>query len=585
MCHDASHDAAVNFSVDFSLHPHQPTTHGGTHIIAQSELRERSICFNQNSAAMLDQSVINVGQPIAQTCSIFSAEDRIKDQQAFNVLRLGQGLDSRHREEYGPIIDDLTAEIRQLRAELKFHQAQGPRSLQDKQHFEISISNLPKHGRAQLDATLGLFANSLDNPSATRPRKSRPRVNQLSCFSPESGSPLYKHAIRPLDSAYASMSVDGGSGVTSCDRVPSTEGPEFATQKVEKYLDSIPADPCQMQGVIVDEKRNDWEGDFVSKSLVNIKQETRRHCCVNESRTLAKETTKASLQSLGSSNRFHYSPLFVHPDSPHESCALFDTLTLFGSDDGSLAETGYTHSKKRRRDGITIYYRNAPFCIDLSGDSGESLLAQDPARNMRNATTTFAQLPCRQPDTYYSTPEPNSQLGPVLLQLSQVIMKVDEKDPPGFLDEYGEAGDADFQFPWSEEQPQYTALQPLEPCGLGNVLPDDHFIVNVTTSRTKKDACWVHSKTEHGNNSKATDATVLPAFRPLYQRPRSSFPGAVKISYEDMCIKHLIPALLPLPIIFCPPANTLDASDSHSDSWEQEDASLPSLRSGDGFTD
>ncbi|KAJ3497954.1 hypothetical protein NLG97_g1504 [Lecanicillium saksenae] len=485
----------------------------------------------------------NIAQSTSQTCSTVSAEGGIIGQPAVIAPCLGQGLRNSYHEDYAHIIDDLTVELRQLKKELRSQKAQGPRSLRNMQLFEININNLSTSKKRKLEATLSGFASSLDNSSTSQLKMYRRRVNGLSCSSPERLLLSYKSGSRPVDSAYASMPADHNSSTVSPNRISCIEGIYSVKQKVEKYLDNIPVDLYQSQGVIPDKGRSvgidDGELTF-SRNVKQKRQQTYRHS--DNSKTLDKKP-ELKPQSPDPLKRFYYKPLFIHQDSLNGPAVLDESnLSLLGSeDDGSLGETKYAPPKKKT-------------------SRSEWPLAKDTAHDVQSMTIPLAHLPCGQSLTRFYASELDSPLSRAPLVESQVITEVVKDSLLVPEDNAAEPDETGFQFSWTDEQSQYLMYQPLEPCGLGNVLPDDHFTIDVTTSRTKTDADWACPKTEQDRRTKATFLTPLPAFRLVPQRSWNSFSGAVKIEYTG--------------------PNCFDTSDGYTDFAEPEETHLSSMWSG-----
>lgn len=308
----------------------------------------------------------------------------------------------------------------------------------------------------------------------------------------------------------------------------------------------------------------------------------------------SKDNSKFGPQVSSSSDSFHYKPLFVRQDSPNGGVASFDdTLSSFGPvEDSNVGESRYNLSgsgswnrKKRRRDGAVIYYSGAPFCTDLSGDPGDA----SPATYMMSSGQHTTEDSMPQNRTLYRSPS-GSNLGirplsnPMPVAASDISMEVDDDDdePPGFATDSGaETSDAEIECTWSDE-PQYLEVHPLEPCGLGGVLPDDHFMVVVTTKRPKEDAIGALAKYDQGSWAEATDniiarlatmSTSSPAPQTSRLPSRSSTPG-IEIEYTSGRIKRLTPVPLPPPVIFFPPFSS-DESCEYDDLSDSDQQSIP----------
>ncbi|CAM1504036.1 Fc.00g016270.m01.CDS01 [Cosmosporella sp. VM-42] len=290
-----------------------------------------------------------------------------------------------------------------------------------------------------------------------------------------------------------------------------------------------------------------------------------------------KYASKFGQQVSVPSENFHYKPLFVHHDSFNGQTSVDETVSSFGPVEDSnvddsrwgLSGSGNTSSrKKRRHDGAIIYYSGAPFCTDLSGDAGDVSPATYMMSSAQSREPCFARSPPRRSNSGSSLNYKPLTEKPGLLRSSS-SMDIDSIDSPPDLtrDDADDPSDIELDFTWSDEQ-QYMELQPLEPCGLGGVRPDDHFMVVVTTKRPKDDP--IPSKqpvTRRPMPEESTDGLVRrlstmstgsPALRVVEPVIRSESPQ-VEIEYMSGRIKRLAPAPLPPPAIFFPPLSTDDS--------------------------
>ncbi|KAM3464924.1 hypothetical protein MY5147_003491 [Beauveria neobassiana] len=322
------------------------------------------------------------------------------------------------------------------------------------------------------------------------------------------------------------------------------------------------------------------ESEPLSSGLKESQKSKRKRQKISDSGSSSKDNSKFGPQVSATSDNFHYKPLFVRQDSPNGITSFDDTLSSFGPvEDSNLGESRYNLSgsgswnrKKRRHDGAVIYYSGAPFCTDLSGDPGDA----SPTTYMMSSGQCAPQGLQESHRPLYRSPS-GSNIGirplshPIPLDSSDIAMKTDdEEEPPGLAtksdDETSEAESMDFG--WSNEA-QYLEVHPLEPCGLGGVLPDDHFMVVVTTKRPKDDAPGAIAKYNEGSWTAATDniivrlavmSTSSPAAQQSRLPSRCSSPG-VEIEYTSGRIKRLAPVPLPPPVIFFPPFSSDDSCD------------------------
>lgn len=303
----------------------------------------------------------------------------------------------------------------------------------------------------------------------------------------------------------------------------------------------------------------------------------------------SKSRSKFGPQVSTSSDSFHYKPLFVRNGSPNGEESLDETLSSFGPIDDSniddsrwgLSGSGTSNRRKRRHDGAIIYYSGAPFCTDLSGDPGDT----SPATYMLSSGQDRQDSHSRCPQPTLQRSASGSSLGyrPLSEMYSHdsgLKMDVDGSDsvPDLTTDSDCESSipEAAFPCPWPSRQ-QYIEVHTLEPCGLGGVMPDDHFMVVVTTKRPVKDAAVSGPKlalrrksdeaTEFIVGRLASMSTSSPV--PLGTSQQSSFP--LEIDYMSGRIKRLAPVPLPPPVIFLPPFSTDTSSLGDSEFGSEDD--------------
>ncbi|KAK2595547.1 hypothetical protein QQS21_006721 [Conoideocrella luteorostrata] len=301
----------------------------------------------------------------------------------------------------------------------------------------------------------------------------------------------------------------------------------------------------------------------------------------------SKTRSKSGPQVSVSSDNFHYKPLFARNSSPTGGeTSLDDTLSSFGPIQDSnvdesrweLSGSGTSNRRKRRHDGAIIYYGGAPFCTDLSGDSGgispTAYMLSNGQDNHDHQTLFDRPVPFRSASGSSLSYRPLSDRKPS--DDSDLKMDVDstENVPDLVTDLNSAPGSPDPEFPWSSGQ-QYIEMLLLEPCGLGGVMPDDHFMVVVTTKRSTDDIASKSGPALRGKSEEATDliinqlasiSTSSPG--PVASAKRVSHP--VEIEYVSGRIKRLAPVSLPPPVIFLPPFSS-DSSSYYNNEFGSED--------------
>ncbi|KAH7155127.1 frequency clock protein [Dactylonectria estremocensis] len=296
--------------------------------------------------------------------------------------------------------------------------------------------------------------------------------------------------------------------------------------------------------------------------------------------SLGKKASKSMFgaQDSGSFESFHYKPILIHRES---STSMEGTLSSPGppeesnADDSRWGMSGsYTSNRrKRRHDGAIIYYSGAPFCTDLSGDPGDI----SPQSYMLTASQTTHDP--RQPPLFSSPPRrtysgsfindrPLSDRGPFLQTNTELTL---ENVTNLVFDDSEELSDAELDLVWSAEK-QRTRPRLLEPCGLGGVLPDDHFMVAVTTKRPKQDAMSVdisHQQRDADDIPNAIIrrlASMSTSSQKFYVAKTSPHhkTRSVGIEYVSGSIKRLKPVSLPPPAMFVPPFSTDGSSEEET---------------------
>ncbi|TEA12135.1 Frequency clock protein [Colletotrichum sidae] len=287
---------------------------------------------------------------------------------------------------------------------------------------------------------------------------------------------------------------------------------------------------------------------------------------------------------ISSADSFHYKPLFLHQSSSAEQTSLDDTGSSFGaaeeSNNGGESRwensgSGSSRRKKRRLDGAIIYYSGAPFCTDLSGDPGDaspSSRVTSAGQDQQPTATGFLR-----PDPPHRTasgsalpyrPLSDGRKVPSVAVATETETGSDEVD-----------SDIEADFPWSTS-PQRPPSSKLDACGLGGVVPDDHFMVVATTKRPKADSVAATScKLKHGDLPSIIKritsplASSMPAEQTL---PRSRPP--VSIQYTSRNVKKLAPMPLPPPGMYF--AFDSDSSDSESDTDSDVDDDVDEPKAG-----
>ncbi|KAF4983224.1 hypothetical protein FDECE_17350 [Fusarium decemcellulare] len=333
-----------------------------------------------------------------------------------------------------------------------------------------------------------------------------------------------------------------------------------------------------------------------------------------QSGSSSKNASRFDPQLCAPSESFHYKPLFAQQDSSGGQTSLDETVSSFGPPEDSnvgesrwgLSGSGASSRKKRRHDGAIIYYSGAPFCTDLSGDPGDmSPTSQMLAAGQQVKGDQAMKLPPSPPKRSHSgsfiAHRPLSDRGPLSSQPS-MAMDLDSEEPPSLTDDTDDMSDIELDFTWTDNA-QYMEYHALEPCGLGGVLPEDHFMVVVATKRPKKDTLSPSIQSGGRRTSENTDGIIrrlasMSTSSPVLGASKAvslSEPPPIEIEYLSGRIKRLTPVALPPPAIFFPPFSPTDSSaDDDEETSDDPDGSssmqnLPGRRvnphHSDGYPD
>lgn len=336
-------------------------------------------------------------------------------------------------------------------------------------------------------------------------------------------------------------------------------------------------------------QRSPSNGDESDASNPNADTGSRKKMRTNSGAALTSAAASSKDSKLGlvsgSSSGFHYKPIFIRQQSSAElSTDTSSQESYTGQDDdnggGNLSkwDTSGTAPRKRRRDGAIIYYSGAAFCTDLSGDLGDF----SPSTYM-TSTGQSRDLDLRafQPVLTRSMSGSSLNIRPLSDERAIVseAMDMDLDNPPDLVTDDGDSSPySSFEFPWCEEPNKVTPptlpLQPcLEPCGLGGVIPEDHFAVFCHTRHP------VLKKSSLGNlRARSEDiaesisgrlaglSTASPA--PSREQHRDT---SVEMTYVSGRMVRLNPVALPPPAMFIPPFSTSSEGDTCYDEMFSSD--------------
>ncbi|EWZ29284.1 frequency clock protein [Fusarium oxysporum Fo47] len=331
------------------------------------------------------------------------------------------------------------------------------------------------------------------------------------------------------------------------------------------------------------------------------RQETSRFTS-NESHLsgLSKDMPAFDPQLCARVESFRYKPLFAQQDSSdgHTSrgASVYSSAVV---DNENLGESGLgikysagSAGKWQRHEGAITYYSGAPFCTDLTGDPADlspttrTLSSVQPRKDSQQPSE-FARSPRRITSRSFTCYKPLTDRCQDLRQQSSAVGG-DNNEVQGLMNDGSEqSSDIELDLIWNNDQ-QYIRQQPLDPCGLGGVRPDDHFVVFVDTKRPKQDILPRSSRPQIGRSNESIE-------RIIRHRATMSTSGPVlggseiktiedsrhiEIEYLSWHTERLIPVPLPSPTSFFPPFST-----ENSTSGEDDDLSMDAYNAGSSEED
>jgi len=309
--------------------------------------------------------------------------------------------------------------------------------------------------------------------------------------------------------------------------------------------------------------------------------------------TLAYPVKKSKFgpQASNSSDSFHYKPMFVRKSSSTETSlegtgspsseGPLENSNNNGNSKWDYSGSGSSQLKRRRHDGAIVYYSGAPFCIDLSGDPGDvsptTYLTSTDQETADGAEGRFVIKRTLSGSSFPIRPLSDDK------DIVSGVMGFDVEHMSDVMeDDASPLDDVVMEFPWCDnpDEVQIRPLEALEACGLGGVLPEDHFVVHMITRRHCCDAKNdQRSRGRRSGSVESAEAVInrLASMSTSSPRPLlslSSEGGGVEIEYLTGKRRILRPSPLPPPATFFPPFSTDSESESGADDLYSEDEEM-----------
>lgn len=303
--------------------------------------------------------------------------------------------------------------------------------------------------------------------------------------------------------------------------------------------------------------------DSVDCEYVNVCKRQKVGRGTSDSGSSAQKQFKET-QATNLSKSFQYKPVFHRNDALQGQTALDSTSSLYGPvKDSNASESRYELSgsaatsgtcKRRRHNGAIIYYSGSPFCIDLSGVPGDVSPATHMPSSQHTTETGETSAPLA---LYHSDSGSSLKFRPLANPTLTAEMEIDDKSNSEPRQESRDT-DLEIELNWAGKK-QYAELLPLEPSGVGGVLPDDHFMIFVKTCRPSSDV----APAMHLSRSSSQEMTDRIIARLAALKSTSSPSPVTKgtapigltlnsIEYISRRIKQLPVFALPPPVMFVP---------------------------------
>ncbi|KAG7404501.1 Frequency clock protein [Fusarium oxysporum f. sp. raphani] len=335
-----------------------------------------------------------------------------------------------------------------------------------------------------------------------------------------------------------------------------------------------------------DSQAGAFTDDIVGSEKKRKRQRTERFTA-NESQSggSSKDMPQFDPQFCARVESFRYKPLFAQQNSSaRHTLRDMSVYSFTAVDDDNLGEVclGLNYSEEsadrsQHHVGAISYYSGVPFCIDLSGDpatipSTIGMPSSSLSQNDSQQLPDFARSPRRTASGSFISYRPlTGRCQDLRRQTSS--MKENNNEVQGLInDDREQSSDIELDLIWNDAQ-QDMGQQPLVPCGLGGVLPDDHFTVVVDTKRPKQDVLPWASEIQTGRSNESIERIIRRRAAMLTSCPVPSdseakaieAPPPVEIEYFSWRMERLIPVPLPSPANFFPPFSTDNSTSDEDD--------------------
>lgn len=229
-----------------------------------------------------------------------------------------------------------------------------------------------------------------------------------------------------------------------------------------------------------------------SSSRSNSKQLKSEH---NSNSTDSMELDAKDVQSSRApQNRFTYTPIFFHRQDSEEDDDLYEGGITSSSNSPYLQQrrgnsSGFassgvrsSSSRKKRDDGPMIFYNNANFCTDMTGDRSE--LRESVSQRSYN---TIGNRPLGEVGGSHKSANVLTGIGEPRGPMHTSPMTQDSRDSDGVVISSEE--DTGFSLPdlrRNDSSDSSASAVEFEASGLGGVQPEDNFAIRVRRSQVRQ---------------------------------------------------------------------------------------------------
>ena len=474
--------------------------------------------------------------------------------------------------DYRSVIDDLSIEIYSLKAELDRYKRIESGIERKGRLFAVEIYDLPQAKRDELEILLQHFVQRRDIPQDTptlpweisAQNAGYARGHSMSASVSTNASSSATH-VQQSDAAYATMTTGtyppcaaAELGSTSAHNRPSDQGDVYGAHDVRLSL-------CTR------DRTNDLGKNH---SVVQPMDDHHR----GGTRTVTQ--TETGGRASEATDKFRYQPLVFRQETSSQASVPDTSASIGPSHNGpgnfqwGWSALGPSTARKRLHDGRIVYYANAPFFVDMSGNTTTPQLHKAyPSYQSQQDTPSGHSHPC----PYRS--ESGSPLnyrplsdGPIQSYCQAASSRHGtSNDEPCFLADNAPRSSSP---PPNTGPGQCSHIPPLEPSGIGGVLPEDYFTMSVRTKRKEKtkgrsppvlpdEKNGRRRILKHTGSKRTSGATFL--------MPKSSYRSGSPIfetEYLSEGIKRLTPLPLPPPALYVSPRDADDSSECGGDSGD-----------------